>query len=90
MTIEQLEKEINLIKERNKRVEEDKAWETSLTRRILITVFIYLIIGFYLTLIDVAQPWLNAIVPAGAYILSTLILPFFKEFWKKHIYGSKN
>lgn len=90
MTIEQLEKEINLIKERNKRVEGDKAWEISFTRRILITVFIYLIIGFYLALIDIAQPWLNAIVPAGAYILSTLILPFFKEFWKKHIYRSKN
>ena len=85
-----IEKEINLIKERNKRVEGDKAWETSLVRRILITVFIYLVIGFYLTLIDVVRPWLNAIVPAGAYILSTLILPFFKEFWKKYIYRSKN
>jgi len=88
MTIEQLEKEINLIKERNKRVERDKVWETSYTRRVLIMVFIYLIIGFYLSLIDVVRPWLNAIVPAGAYILSTLILPFFKEFWKKHIYRS--
>ncbi len=88
MTIEQLEKEINLIKKRNKRVELDKVWETSYTRKVLITVFIYLIIGFYLSLIDVARPWLNAIVPVGAYILSTLILPFFKEFWKKHIYRS--
>ena len=90
MTIEQLEKEINLIKERNKKVERDKAWETSFTRRVLIAVFIYLIMGFYLNIIDITQPWLNAIVPAGAYILSTLILPFFKEFWKKHIYRSKN
>jgi len=88
MTEKQLEEEINKIKERNKRVEIDKSWETSYSRRILITVFIYLIIGFYLSLIDIAQPWLNAIVPAGAYILSTLILPFLKEFWKKHIYKS--
>ncbi len=86
MTEEQLEKEIREIKERNKRVEVDKAWETSHTRRILITVFIYLVVGFYLSLVNIAQPWLNAIVPAGAFIFSTLILPFLKEFWKKYIH----
>lgn len=90
MNIEQLEKDINLIKERNKKVERDKAWETSFARRILLTVFIYLVVGFYLTIININQPWLNAIVPAGAYMLSTLILPFFKKLWTKHIYKSKN
>lgn len=86
MTIEQLEEEIRKIKERNKRVETDKLWETSYLRRILLTISIYVITGFYLDIINISQPWLNAIVPAAAFILSTLILPFFKEFWKKHIY----
>jgi len=90
MNIEELEKEVNLIKERNKKVERDKAWEISFTRRILLAVFIYLIVGFYLIIIDINQPWLNAIVPAGAYILSTLILPFFKKLWTKNIYKSKS
>ena len=34
--IKKLEQEINNIKERNKRVEAGKAWETSWARRILI------------------------------------------------------
>lgn len=35
-TIQELEKEIDAIKERNRRVETEKSWETSWTRRITI------------------------------------------------------
>ena len=42
-----LEKEIELIKERNKRVETDKAWETSWTRKICIAVLTYLVVVAY-------------------------------------------
>ena len=85
MNIKQLEKEIEKIKERNRKVEVDKAWETSYTRRILLVTFTYLAIGFYLQAINVPSPWLNAIVPAVAFMLSTLTLPFFKKIWlKKH------
>ncbi|MBI4100226.1 hypothetical protein HY439_00585 [Candidatus Microgenomates bacterium] len=87
-TLEQLSKEIAYIKERNRRVELDKRWETSYTRRFLLATFTYLAIGFYLRVIDVADPWLNAIVPAIAFMLSTLTLPFFKDFWLK--FTSKN
>ncbi|HID72826.1 TPA: hypothetical protein EYP38_02690, partial [Candidatus Micrarchaeota archaeon] len=80
-TLNQLEKEIAGIKERNRRVETDKVWETSYTRRALLTLFTYLAIGFYLSAIEVPQPWLNAIVPAIAFMLSTLTLPFFKGLW---------
>jgi len=90
MTIEQLEKEINLIKERNKKVERNKAWETSLTRRFLLSIFTYLAIGIYLDVINISKPWLNAIVPTVALMLSTLTLPFFKKLWMKHIYKTKN
>jgi hypothetical protein len=90
MTIEQLEKEINLIKERNKRVEGDKLWETSFTRRFLLAIFTYLAIGIYLDVINISKPWLNAIVPTVAFMLSTLTLPFLKRLWKKYIYRSNN
>ncbi len=83
--IEELKKEISLIKERNKRVEKDKVWETSWTRRFLLIAFTYLAIGFYLQAIHINLPWLNAIVPAVAFLLSTLTLPFFKKLWLKHI-----
>jgi len=85
-TLKDLEKEIDIIKERNKRVEIDKAWETSYTRRILLVIFTYLAIGFYLQAIGVAEPWLNAIVPAIAFMLSTLTLPFFKRMWARFVY----
>jgi hypothetical protein len=86
MDIGQIEKEIGDIKERNKRVEADKAWEISLTRRFLLSIFTYLAIGIYLNAINIPKPWLNAIVPAVAFMLSTLTLPFFKRIWQKLIY----
>lgn len=43
-SIEELEKEIPQIKERNKRVEADKAWETSTSRKIIIAIATYIVI----------------------------------------------
>lgn len=86
VTLQQLKKELNEIKVRNKRVEADKAWEISYARRALLTAFTYLSIGAYLQIIAVPQPWLNAIIPAAAFMLSTLTLPFFKSIWLKRAY----
>lgn len=83
--IEELKKEIDLIKDRNKRVEIDKKWETSLTRRGLLIFFTYLAIGFYLQAINISQPWFNAIVPAVGFLLSTLTMPFFKKIWIERV-----
>ena len=80
-TLHGLEKRVAAIEERNARVEADKAWETSYARRGLLVLFIYLAIGIYFWEIDVPYPWLNAIVPAVAFMLSTLTLPYFKEIW---------
>ncbi|MDD2823417.1 MAG: hypothetical protein PHQ59_05055 [Candidatus Daviesbacteria bacterium] len=81
-----IEEEILKIKERNKKAEVDKAWETSLFRRIVLMIFTYLAIGFYLNAINVSNPWLNAIVPAIGFMLSTLTLPVFKNLWLKYFY----
>ena len=89
-TLKNLEKRIKNIEERNKRVESDKSWETSYSRRILLVIFTYLAIGFYLSAINVSNPWLNAIVPAIAFMLSTLTLPFFKKLWLKYLYKERN
>jgi len=82
--LDQIQKELNEIKSRNQKVEDDKAWETSWTRRLLLTLFTYLAIVVYLYFIDIDKPWLNAIVPAIAFMLSTLTLPFFKQLWLKN------
>lgn len=76
-----IEGRLAIIEERNARVEVDKAWETSFTRRALLVLFTYLAIGIYLWAIGVNKPWLNAIVPAVGFMLSTLTLPIFKKVW---------
>ena len=81
--MENLEQKIQKIEERNQRVEIDKAWETSWARRILLTVFTYLAIGVYMWAIDIPRAWLNAVVPAVAFMLSMLTMPFFKKIWIK-------
>lgn len=84
--VTQLEKEIQKLKNRNKRVESDKAWETSYFRRILLIIFTYLAISVYMWAVNIERPWLNAIVPAFAFMLSTLTLPFFKKMWLRFFY----
>jgi hypothetical protein len=85
-TLKSLENRVKKIEGRNRRVESDKSWETSLTRRLLLVAFTYLAVGFYLAAIGVSNPWLNAIVPAVAFMLSTLTLPFFKRMWLRYFY----
>lgn len=75
------------IEQRNARVEADKAWETSWTRRILIALITYVVIGAYLTYLGVEKAWLHAIVPALAYMLSTLGLTLVKSIWIKKVYS---
>lgn len=84
--MKELEKRLEKIERRNQKVESDKAWETSWTRKILLIIFTYLAIGLYMMAIGVPQWWLNAIVPAVGFLLSTLTLPYFRKFWEKYIY----
>jgi len=81
--LKELDREVQEIKERNKKVEADKAWETSYVRRGLLTLFTYIAVGAYLQAVGLQQPWLNAIIPSLAFMLSTLTMPFFKDMWLK-------
>jgi hypothetical protein len=75
---------LNAIEERNCRVEMDKAWEVSWTRRLAIAVITYIVVGIMLTLINAERPWLGALAPVLGFLLSTLSLPFIKEQWSKY------
>lgn len=81
-----INKEIKAIIERNQKVERDKAWETSFARRTIIAIITYFLIVLFLWIIEVPNPWLNALVPTIAFILSTLSLSLFKKWWLKYIY----
>jgi hypothetical protein len=76
-----VEQEILEIKERNRKVEIDKAWETSWTRRLSIVIFTYVAAEIWLLIINESNSWLKAVVPVAGYILSTLSLPQIKKFW---------
>lgn len=78
--IQNLEKEIELLKQRNLKVEGDKAWETSWTRKLSIAIGTYVVAGIWLVVIKDSFPWLKAFVPAVGYLLSTLSLPFIKKW----------
>jgi len=83
VSVEKLEEEIKKIKERNRRVEADKGWETSWTRRIFIGVSTYLLISLFLVIIKAEKPFLSAIIPALAYLISTLSLGLLRSWWLK-------
>lgn len=82
--IQNLEKEIALLKQRNLRVEADKAWETSWARKLFIAFSTYILAGVWLVIINDSFPWLKAFVPAVGYLLSTFSLPFIKKWWIKN------
>lgn len=85
-TYPDLEKRVTAIEKRNDKVEGDKAWETSVTRKVLLVIFTFLAIALYLEAIGVANSWMNAVVPAIGFLLSTLTLPFFKNLGMKYLY----
>lgn len=85
-----LESRVAVIEKRNRAVEQDKAWETSWIRRLLLTGFTYLALGLYLWAIDIPRPWMNSIVPAVGFMISTLTMPAIKKWWIALIYIPKS
>ena len=81
LSLEQLQVEIAEIQARNERVEKDKAWETSWFRKILIAVLTYAVIVIFFFFAELPKPFINAIVPAIAFLLSTMSVSIFKKWW---------
>jgi len=82
--VDQIKKDIKEIKERNARVEKDKAWETSWFRKVLITILTYIVAVLFFFFAELSKPFVNAIVPTLGFVLSTASIPFFKKLWLKH------
>ena len=85
-TIRDLEEEIRKLKERNLRVELDKAWERSWTRRLLIFILTYIVIVIFFIFVGLSNPFINSLVPALAFLLSTLTISIMKKVWLRFIY----
>jgi len=85
-TIQQLAEDIEAIKARNKRVETEKAWETSWTRRVTITVMTYLVISIFFYFAGNTEPLEEAIVPSLAFVISIFSGPLMKKMWLKYVH----
>ncbi len=86
MNEKEMEKEIIKIKERNRKVELDKAWETSWTRKICICILTYFVVVIYSIIIkSVTSIWLSSFVPVLGFTLSTLSLRLIRNFWERTV-----
>ena len=79
--MKELEERITKIEERNKRVENDKKWETSTLRKVLIIILTYIFAVLYLKIADTTNPFFGAVVPTVGFFLSTQTLSFIKKKW---------
>lgn len=76
-----LEERVNKIEERNKKVELNKSWETSWTRRICIMILTYIVVVFYSYLTTkINNIFLSSLVPVIVFTLSTASLNIIRKF----------
>ena len=75
---------LEAIEARNRRVADDKAWETSWLRRGSIAGITYVSAVVLLAFLGHDAAFLQALVPVLGYLLSTLSLPVIKSIWLKH------
>ena len=81
-----IEERIKKIEDRNKRVELDKKWETSWTRRICIMILTYIVVIIYSYVISkYTNIFLSSLVPVIGFTLSTLSLKLVRKIWGKLI-----
>jgi hypothetical protein len=87
--MERIERELELIRQRNAKVEADKAWETSGLRISAICAITYVVACALLAVIRVERFWLSALVPVLGFYLSAQSLPAIKKWWTKCHYQPK-
>ena len=83
-----MSEDITAIHARNARVEADKAWETSWTRRLCIAGLTYIFMNIWLPILGVEHAWMHASVPTIGYLLSTLSMAAVKKHWLQKRVGA--
>ena len=83
--MEDLKNRLEKIEERNKRVELDKAWETSLTRKLGICLLTYIVVIIYSYIVrNYNNILLSSLVPVIGFTLSTFSLKYLRKIWQKN------
>lgn len=81
-----IEEEISKIHCRNHKVEADKAWETSKTRKIVIAGLTYFVMICVMYVLKMENSFVSAIIPTLGFILSTISADLIKNIWIKKFY----
>ena len=82
MELKDLEKEIENIKERNKKVELDKSWETSWTRKICIMILTYIVVIIYSY---VRRKYDNILLSSLVPVIRIYIIYIILKIYKKNV-----
>jgi hypothetical protein len=85
--IKELQQEIETIKQRNKRVEADKAWEISLFRLTVLSIATFIFSITVLYFVKAEEYLLGALSSTAGLIISSQSLPFIKKWWIKNRYA---
>ena len=86
MDLKELDQEIKILKQRNKRVELDKKWETSATRKICICVLTYIVVVIYSYIVrNYDNIFLSSLVP----VIRIYVIYFIFKIYKKNL-GEKS
>lgn len=78
-----VESELADIRNRNRRVESDKAWETSRGRLLSITGITYVTMVLVFLVLGSSRPFVDALVPTTGFFLSTLSISFLRARLRK-------
>ena len=81
MDLNDLERRVSAIEERNLRVESDKAWETSIVRILSIGGLTYIVAVLVFWMLGSPQFFLSALVPTAGFVLSVQSLPVIRTWW---------
>jgi hypothetical protein len=76
-----VESELAAIRNRNHRVESNKAWETSRVRLFSITGITYVTMVLVFLVLGSSRPFVDALIPTTGFFLSTLSLSFLRARW---------
>ncbi len=80
-SLEELKRDIEELKNRNKSVDLNKKWEVSIERKVLVVIITYIIMSLVMYSLWMNKPFLNALIPTLWYFLSTLSLEFAKKIY---------
>ena len=79
--LDRIERELEAISLRNRRVELEKRWERSRTRIAAIVLLTYALMCLVFWVLGVADYPKSAVIPTFGYYLSTRSLPILKSLW---------